>query len=124
MVRFGGDMRTLAELEDRLEHRRRIAPRAGHDKAVVLGRSERLRLQLAEDVRGQIGDILALECSSGGDRSRVAGCVAVALLGPGGRHDDVIDGLRERAFCGARDQPRLARESAHGFEGQRSSAFV
>ncbi len=69
-------------------------------------------------------DVLPLERSSGSDRGRIAGRVAVALLDRGSRHDDVIDGLRERALRRAGDQPRLAREPAHRLERQRGPAFV
>ena len=124
VVRLGRDVRTLAELEHGLEHRRRIAPRAGDDEAVVLRRSERLGVELAEDLRCQLAHVLPLERSSGGDRGRVARRVAVALLDRGRRHDDVIDRLRERALGRAGDQPRLAREPAHRLERQRGPAFV
>ena len=50
LVRLGGDVRALAELEDRLERRRRIAPGARDDEPVVRRGPERLGVELAEDI--------------------------------------------------------------------------
>ena len=52
VVRLGRDMRTFAELENSLEHRRCIASGSRDDETVVLRRSERLGVELAEHLCG------------------------------------------------------------------------
>ena len=66
LVRLGSDVSALAQLEHRFERCRRVAPRAGDDEAVVLDRRERLRIELAEDLRTEIAHVLALKCAPRG----------------------------------------------------------
>ena len=94
VMHLGGDVRALTELENRLEHGRCIATRAGDDEAVVLGRPERLCVELARDGRREPADVLAEQRSAGRDCTRVARRVAVAVLHSRCGHDDVVDFLR------------------------------
>ena len=98
VVRLGGDVRALAELERRLEHRGGVVARPGDEEALVLRRTERIRGELARDRVGEPAHVLALQRATGGDRARVARGVAVALLDLGSRDDDVVDEPRERAL--------------------------
>ena len=124
VVRLGGDVRALAELEHGLEGRRRVAAGAGDDEAIVLGGAERLAVELAEDVGGEPGDVLALQRATGRDRAGVAHRVAVALLDRRRRDDDVVDRLRDRALGGAGDQPRLPGEAADRLVREARPALV
>ena len=95
MVCLCGDVRALAELEHGFEDRGLVAPRTCHDEAVVIRCSERLGVELAEDVRGEPAHVLALQRTTGRDCTRVARRVAVALLDRGRRDDDVVDLLAQ-----------------------------
>ena len=121
VVRLGGDVCALAELEHGLEDRRRVTPGANDGEACVLGRTEMLAVELAEDVGREAGDVLALESAARRDRACVARRVAVAVLDRRARHDHVIDILRDRAVGGGRDEPRLASEAADRLVRERAS---
>ena len=48
LVRLRRDVRALAQFEHSLERRRSVSPRTGDEEAIVLGRSDRLCIELAE----------------------------------------------------------------------------
>ena len=124
VVRFGGDVSALAELQNSFERRGHVSARPRDDETVVLRGAERLGVELAEDVCGEPAHVLALEHAAGRDRRGVARGVAVALLDRRSCDDDVICGIRDRAFLGTGDQPGLAGETTNGFERKSRPALV
>jgi predicted Zn-dependent peptidase len=112
VVGLCGDVRALAELQHCFECRRDVAAGPGNEEAIVLGSPERFAIELPEDVGRETGHIFALERPTCRDAARVAHRVAVAVLDRGRRDDHVVDVPRDRALGRARDEPRLAGESA------------
>jgi predicted Zn-dependent peptidase len=111
VVGLGSDVCALAELEHGLERRRAIRAGSHHREALVARGSERLRTQLELHVRCEAAHVLAQERAPGGDRTRVARGVAVALLDPWGRDHHVVGYAGDRAARSARHEPRLALEA-------------
>jgi predicted Zn-dependent peptidase len=117
VIRLGGDVRALTQLEDSLVGRCHVTPPVARDeKPLVRRNAERRRVQLALDGRGKTAHVLTEQSSAGGDGARIARGVAVALFDLGCCDDDVVRRVCDRAVLLPGDEPGLSVEGLDRLE--------